>query len=236
MKRLSTLDAFVSLRAILVAGLLCLTSLGDTGCGAFGLTYSLTGLYVEPQANLTCVAPGMTAQFKAYGSYTEGGHATKVEDISNQVNWSVSLPQLATMNATGLATAATRYIGTTPILATIQGEFGELKSDTSLQVSTTCVSAAVVIAPFRLHIVPASQKLSVGASLQPLAVDARGLDLSGQATWSSSDPTVAVVDARGVIHAIGAGDATVTAVAPTPSGASASAAEAVHVSGNSDAL
>ena len=156
MKKLFTVKAVTYVSLVFGLGWLALAGAGPMGCGALGMTYSLTGMYIEPQTNLTCVAPGMTAQYRAYGSYTEGGHATKIQDISDQVSWSVSLPQLATISSTGLATAATGYIGTTPILATIPGEFGLLKSSSSLQISTTCVKAAVA-APARLALGPVNR-------------------------------------------------------------------------------
>jgi hypothetical protein len=236
MKRPFQLPALFSRRVIAGVGLLVVSSFcGGIGCGAMGLTYSLTGIYVQPEANLTCVAPGMLAQFTAYGSYTEGGHHTEIKDISDQVSWSASLPQLATISSSGLATAAVNYVGLTPIVATIQGEFGNLTADSSLQVSTTCGStgSAVVTAPSGLHIVPVNQELSVGDTLQPLAVStASGAPrtlLSRNVTWTSSNPGVAAVDGNGMIQALGPGDATISATTLLAEKETVSATEAVHV-------
>jgi len=236
-KKLSALSALVSPRVVLGVGLLFLVTLfGGTGCGSVGLTYSLTGLSILPKANSTCVSPGATAQFKAYGSYTEGGHTTKIEDISNQVSWSASLPELATLTSSGLATAATDYIGLTPIVATTQGEFGNLTASSSLEVSDSCVSSgsSVVPAVSTLHLVPASHNLAVGDTLEPLAVSAAGTTaltpvLSRSVTWTSNSPGVASVDANGMIRGVGPGDATITASRTLAPGEAVSATETVHV-------
>jgi uncharacterized protein YjdB len=233
-------SALVSPRVLAGLGLvLSLSLFGGTGCG---LSYSLTGLYVEPSIGLTCVGYGMTAQYKAYGSYTEGGHAMKIEDISDQVSWSVALPQLATISASGLATAdsaANGYYGTTNIVATTTGEFGNLTSDSNLQVSTQCVAPSTSIAkPFSLHIVAGDPSVPVGNTLQPLAIatypdTGRTADLSSQVSWSSSDSKVATVDARGVIAAVAPGDAVITATAKAPNGEVVSATQTVHFVANS---
>jgi uncharacterized protein YjdB len=199
---------------------------------AFCFGFSACGLgYILPSSgSTTCTFPGGTAQYHAYGSYTEGGHPTKIEDISSQVNWSITLPDLATISNSGLVTASTNVVGTSEVVATTQGEFGNLTAQSSLQVSDSCGSASTAVVPFGLHIVPANQNLTVGQSLLPLAIalDNRGgraTDLSRQAIWTSSDSNVVAVDANGVIRAVGPGDATVTASARTFSGANSSATE-----------
>jgi Big-like domain-containing protein len=236
MKKLYGLSALVSPRVLLGVGLVVATSLfGGTGCG---LSYSLTGIYVEPAVNSTCVYPGTTAQFTAYGTYTEGGHSVRIEDISNEVTWSEALPELATVSADGLATAAANFTGITSITATTTGEFGVLTSASSLQVSTQCSTSSTSVAhAFSLHIVPGNQTLSVGQTLQPMAVatqnvSVRPTDLSRQSTWTSSDSRVATVDAHGVITAVGAGDAIITAQTRTSDGESVSATEAIHIAAN----
>jgi hypothetical protein len=233
MKKLSfSPSALVSPRVLLGVGLVLATSLvGGTGCG---LSYSLTGLSVEPEIGLVCVDNGMTAQYKAYGTYTEGNHSARVEDISDQVNWTVSLPQLATISTSGLATAAIGYIGTTDIVATTTGEFGDLHADSNLQVSTQCVTSGSSLAhPFLLHIVAGNPNLTVGHTLQPLAVatytDAGRIDdVSRQATWSSSNTSIATVDTNGVITGVATGDATITARVRTPDGDAVSATQDIH--------
>jgi trimeric autotransporter adhesin len=232
MKKLFGLSALVSPRVVLGVGLVLATTLfGGTGCG---LSYSLTGIYVEPASNATCVYNGATAQFKAYGTYTEGNHAMRVEDISSQVKWAVTLPDLASISTSGLATANSDGVtGLSSIVASTTGEFGYLAANSSLQVSTACTVPAIARS-FSLNIVPRSQNLTVGQTLQPLAIATYGIagrtaDLSQQVTWESSDTKIATVDAKGVITAVGAGDATITALSKTPSGEVVSATQTIHL-------
>lgn len=232
MKKLFGLSALVSPRVASGVGLILLTSvLGGTGCG---LSYSLTGIYVEPTQ--ACLYPGTTSQFTAYGTYTEGGHAMRVQDVSSQVTWSTSLSDVATVNTSGLATAGSGYVGNTPVTATAQGEFGILTSSANLVVSLSCTTSSSLRKSFSLNIVPAKQNLTVGQTLEPLAVASyeggRTADFSGQVNWSSNNSKVATVSPHGVITGVGAGDATITATGKTPEGEVIAATEAVHFTDN----
>jgi len=225
------LSALVSPRVATGVGLILLTSLlGGTGCG---LSYSLTGIYVEPTS--ACLYPGSTAQFTAYGTYTEGGHAVKVQDVSSQVTWATSLSDVATVNTSGMATAGSAFVGNTPLTATAHGEFGILTSSANVVVSTSC-STSSSYRPAALHLIPASQNLTVGQTLEPVAVatdeNGRVMGLSGRTSWSSSDSKVAAVDGHGVITAVGAGDATITATGKTANGEVVSATQTVHLTAN----
>lgn len=184
-------------------------SLSLTGC----MSRSLTSLAIEPAANLTCTYPGGTVQFRAYGTYTESGHAAVTRDITDQATWSSTLP-VASINASGLATASGLVIGTTDIDASANGQFGIVRGTSTLKVSTTCVPAAV--RKFSsLAIVPAAWTLTnAGETEQPLAIasgPAGPLDLSRQVTWQSSNPAVATVDNNGVVRAVAPGKAVITA-------------------------
>jgi hypothetical protein len=226
------ISALASPRVLLGLGLVVATTLfGGTGCG---LSYSLTGLYILPASQSTCIPPASVAQFKAYGTYTEGGHSMRTEDISDQVTWTASLPELATVDTSGLATSGISYVGLTPIIATTRGEFGNLTASSNLQVSSTCTGAAIVTQPFTLHIVPSNQNLTVGQDLQPLAIafdspGGRSTDLSRQVIWTSSNVNVAMIAADGTIRAIAPGDVTVTALRRTSSGATVSATQTIHI-------
>jgi trimeric autotransporter adhesin len=229
-------SALVSPRVLLGVGLVALTSLfGGIGCGS----YSLTSLYVEPASNLTCLYPGSTAQYHAYGVYTEGGHSSKIEDITSQVAWAVTISDLGNINTSGLATAANDgYVGLTSITATTQGEFGNLTADSTLQVSTSCSTPSSALKPFSLSMVPAVSQTftAAGQTARFLAVATYNhgqdgqttTDISRQATWQSSNLKVATVDATGLITAVGPGDATISVSSRAANGTLVTATQSVH--------
>ncbi len=182
-----------------------------SGC----VSQSLTAITVEPGVGLTCVIPGVSAQYKAYGSYTESGHATRTEDITAQVTWSATIPAVAAINSTGLATGM--GLGTTAIIATTQGAFGNLRSTSNIDVQTSCGTASSARPLASLTILPGTEQLSeAGNSAQFLAVGTysdtpRTADVTHQVSWASSNPKVATVDAAGVVTAMGPGKAIITA-------------------------
>ena len=212
----------------IVLGLFMLASLSIlTGCSALGLTYSLTGLTIQPGTGSTTVVPGVTAQFRAIGTYTEGGHQPETQDITDQVTWSTTIPDVATINAQGLATGV--GAGVTSILATIPGEFGQLTATSNITVnapsggggSTTRLLTSVIM-------IPSSQSLSaIGQTAQFLVVGTyntspTSANLTSTATWESSDSSIATVGTGannpGLVTAVGAGTATITALATGPDG------------------
>lgn len=89
-------------------------------------------------------------------------------------------------------------------------------------------SSEVIHADFDVITVsPASFELTVGESISLTAVAVKNLMLNGAATrvpvdvvftWSSSDPSIATVDASGQVTAVGAGSVTITASATSENG------------------
>lgn len=235
-KMSSGLSALVSPRVVLGVGLVALSSLfGGTGC----TSYSLTGLYIEPSTGLTCVVPGVSAQFMAYGTFTEGGHATQTRDITGQVTWSTIIPAVATVNSSGLVEGVGG--GTTSVLASTTGEFGYLQGVSSVQVAPGgCTASTTIVKPFSLSIIPGNQTLTdIGQTAQPLAIatyanGGRPTDLSQKVTWESSNPKVATVDRTGLITATGRGDAVITASARAADGTIVSATQTVHFASDAE--
>jgi trimeric autotransporter adhesin len=216
-------------------GLVVLISMfGVNGC----VSYRLTGLYVEPSAG-SCVPPGGTAQFTAYGTYTEGGHASKTENITDDVSWTTDLPELASVTSTGLATAANDFVGLTNVKATAQGEFGVVWDSAPLTVSTDCTTSSSATVLSGLKILPGDQKLGmIGDTTKLVAVGHYSTspwsrDLSEQAKWTSSNPEVATVTAGGLVTAVGAGEATITATQTTERGTVVTDTVKVEVGGAS---
>lgn len=222
-----------SRRISLGLSLIAMTSmLGTSGC----LDYSLTGLYVEPSGG-ACIYPdpAFTAQFHAYGTYTEGGHSTETRDITNKVAWSADLPGMVTVSSGGLVTPTGNEVGFTDVSAVAQGEFGIVKSSAVVTVKTTCVSSTGAIRTLSsIRVLPGDQSLLVGDTSQQLAIGHFSVapfsdDLTGNVVWSSSNPQVAKVSAAGLVTATGEGDAVITVTKTNSSGLAVTSTEKIHV-------
>jgi uncharacterized protein YjdB len=219
-----------SFGALLLAGLL----LPVVSCG--GMDPSLTSIVISPTNVSTAVAPrsipqGFT-QFTAIGYYTHPNHPPLTKDITNQVNWASSSPQVATISNAGVATATgpdpvtgLYWVGATTITASAPGFNGDIVSNTAVfnvGACTVCVGTDVV----SVAVTPASQAVTgVGLPVQfeALGTTAGGLTvalngLSG-INWVSSNPTAATINAKsGLATTAGAGTTTITATFTNPDG------------------
>ena len=116
------------------------------------------------------------------------------------VTWSTSDRSVAAVDASGLVTAAGN--GT----ATITAAAGSASGTAMVTVAQAAVSAAVS---------PPAGAVAVGDTLRlsATAFDANGHPVVGAAfAWSSSDPSVATVDASGLVRGVAEGAAVVLAV------------------------
>lgn len=227
----------LSARAVSAGLALCLSASLSllSGC----LSRSLTSIYVQPAAGNTTIAPGVQAQFQAFGVYTEGGHASETENITSQVTWSAVIPTVASVNSSGLVTGVAP--GTTSIIATIKGAYGQLSASSDVVVSSPSGgSGATTRTLTSVSIVPASQTLTAqGESAQFLAIGTYNTsptseNLTSSASWSSSAPSVATVDTTlsgtpGRVTAVGAGTTTITVLATSPDGSIVQGSATVNV-------
>ena len=176
---------------------------GKSGSASLSVTdIAVSSVTVSPAT--AQLAVGGTRQFSAAARDASGGAIT-----GRPVSWSSSNTAVATVSSTGLVSAIAA--GTAQVVATISG----------VQGSATATVTTVPVAS--VSVTPSSASLTIGgtAQLSATAKDANGNTLSGRtATWSSDDNAVATVDANGLVTAVGAGSAKVTA---TIDGVSASA-------------
>ena len=90
------------------------------GCAA---DRTLKAIQVSPSKVIT--PTGEQVQFKAYGIYSRAGGGYQITvDITDQVQWSSILPQVATIDSSGLATS--QGLGLTTIQASKKGDGGSL--------------------------------------------------------------------------------------------------------------
>jgi hypothetical protein len=121
--------------------------------------------------------------------------------LSSGVTWSVSDPSVASVDSTGLVTALA------PGSTTVTAVHAKLTATATLRVNpATLVSVTVA---------PATSKIHVGTSTVFSATgkfsNGKVYSLAGGVTWTSSDTTVATVDANGLATGVAAGIVSITA-------------------------
>ena len=181
--------------AVLAVGIWAITKGGtDTPNPAQGGAGVLAALSVKPAAD--SIGVGGRLHLSAMGV---DGNGASLGDQA--VTWSSSQPSIARVSSSGLVT------GVAPGVATITAT-----SDTFSASAAVTVRAAVG----SLSLAPADTSLRVGESivLQAALKDGAGGALAGRPErWTSSNERVATVTPLGLITAVGAGRATITAEA-----------------------
>ena len=179
------LDRFVC-RALLVAGL----ALSLAGCGN---PTGLDSISVSPSSQSLSV--GQSLQFTATGTFGNANHAS-TQNITSTVNWTSSIPAVATVSASGLATAVSP--GTTSITASATGYNGPVSSSAVVTVPGTVTvgtggSGGGILS---LTIIPSGIVFgSLGESGQFLAIGTFSTaptvrDLTNSVTWITSAPNL----------------------------------------------
>jgi uncharacterized protein YjdB len=173
-------------------------------------TATLLSIAVTPATAQAGV--GTTQAFQAEGSYSDG---TQV-DLTSSVTWSSSQTGVATISKSspmyGVATAVAA--GSTSIQATLSGITGT---------ATLTVTTASLLS---ITVTPANPAMTVGDKQAMTATgnysDGSTADLTQQAVWTSSNTAVATlsndVGAAGLLTAVAAGTATITATVGSLSG------------------
>lgn len=197
------------------AGVLVATATLTIAAGA--VPRDLASITIIPSSqNVSNV--GETIQFAAVGNYS--APPTTVE-ITGQVTWASSDTTVATITAAGVATGV--GAGTTTITATATAP---VSGATIIGTATLTVSASAVPRDLvSITIIPSSQSVtSVGETTQFKAIGNYSAspttqDLTTQATWQSSDVTVAKINSTGLASAVSAGTTSVEASFTANSGA-----------------
>ena len=161
---------------------------------------TLVSVAVGPQ-NLS-LKPGFSVQLTATGTYSDGSH----QDLTASAIWTSSLPTVATIGSSGVATAVAG--GSTTITATS----GSLSGSDVLGVASLVSISVTPTAPT----IPLdqTQQLSATGNFSDNSTE----DLTSSVTWGSNAPTTASVNSAGLVSALGQGSATVTAQSGTITG------------------
>ena len=179
---------------------------------------------VSSAANLTVMeappAPVASVSVALGASSLNPGQTTQatatLRDASNNtlsgrsVAWSSSNNAVATVNGSGVVTAVAE--GSAQIVATSEGQNGS---------ATIAITAAPAVPVASVSVALASSSLNPGQTTQATATvrDANNNVLTGRSiNWSSSNQAIATVSASGLVTAVAAGTAQITATSETKSG------------------
>jgi len=174
-------------RRVSVGFLLICLALSITGCST---PQGLDSVQVSPAAQ--SLAVGQTAQLTATGTYGNAKHPS-TQNITSLVTWSSTTPAVATIDATGVATAVSA--GTTTITATATAFNGPTTSSAVLTVtgssgtggssggnilSLTIIPSGIVFG----SLTQSGQFLAIGTFSTAPTVR----DLTNSVTWLTSEP------------------------------------------------
>jgi uncharacterized protein YjdB len=169
---------------------------GKSGTATLRVIFAtLSSIAITPEN--ASVPAGTAQQFTATGSYSDG----TTYDISTQITWASTTAATATITAQGLATAVAA--GTTNISATL----GSIQDTTTLTVTSVTLSSVMVSPTTASKVVGTTQQLTATCTYS----DGTSRDMTSQATWSSSNTGVATVSTSGLVTAVSAGSASITA-------------------------
>lgn len=186
---------------VLIGGFLvsCGGGGSSTGTSTGPILQSISVTPAQPS-----VAAGLTQQFTAQATYSDGPHA------GGSFVWSSSDSTIATVNASGLATTLKQGN------VTIKASSGSVSGNAAL-----AVGPAV---PTAVNVSPGHPAVAAGFTQQFQASGPFTDGSTGPITsivWSTSDPTLATIDANGLAKTLKQGNVTITGAAGTLSGTSA---------------
>jgi trimeric autotransporter adhesin len=166
---------------------------------------ALNAIAISPASGT--VAEGTSIGLKATGTLAD----MTTQDLTNSVEWTSSNSAFATMsNASGSFGFAT---GIAPGTVTVTAVFSGIIGTTPLMVTNATLSS--------IAIKPPNPTITLGAKQQFTATgtfsDGTTELLSGQVIWSSSDLTVAIINATGSVLTTGSGTTTIGAALGTVS-------------------
>jgi len=152
------------------------------------------------------IAAGLTKPFFASGTYGDNSQ----KDLTNTVTWSSSAPATASIDGAGLATGLS--VGTTTIQAI----------DPSSGFGGTSVLTVTPAELVSISVTPGSPSIPLDSSQQFIATgsytDGSSSDLTAAVSWSSSDTSVATIDALGLATGGKIGFSVISAVAEGQTG------------------
>lgn len=192
-------------RFAIFTGLILTAACGGGGDGGPTKPPTESVASVTLSSSTVDLAPGGTSQLSATALSSSGGALS-----GRSFSWASVQPSVATVSASGLVTAVAD--GSTTVTVTSEGK----SAAATINVRTPVAAVAVT---------PTTAQMTVGGATQQLnatARDANGVTLAGRTiAWSSSAVGVATVSQTGLVTAIAAGTATITATSEGRNGTAA---------------
>ncbi len=198
-----------------------------TGCGTTTITATDAGISGETTLTVTCITTGggnpvlqsidltptnptipqigQTTQFIALGVYPPPASTV---DLTTFATWASSNVAIATVNGSGLVTAAN--CGTTTITAEYQGVLAQTQLTVSCTVVQNPVLQSISLYPSNPSI-PQIGQVTQFIALGSYSPASSNNDLTSAATWASSNPAIATITSTGLATAVNCGTTTVTA-------------------------
>jgi hypothetical protein len=174
---------------------------GVVGMATVGVTTATLQSIVVSPTNATLTA-GLRSNYMATGVYSDGSKL----DITSQVTWTTDNTMVATISNVAGASGQllARAMGTTNVIATL----GMVTGQTMLTV-TGATAMSLSIAPIAV-----STPLGTGVQYTATLVFSNGTtrNVTGQATWSSSNPMAATIGRTGRATPVAMGTTTIDAM------------------------
>jgi hypothetical protein len=188
-----------------VTGLLVTSGCGGGGSSGAIDPPSLSSLTITPSS--PSVVAGQNQQFTAEGTFSDGSK----KDLTSSATWTSSNTAVATINGSGMATSAA------PGNSNIGAASGSMNTSTVLTVAPPNVIS--------IALAPSSALVVLGAPVQFTATGTLSgggtKDLTASAQWSSSNTSLATVNATGLVSGIAAGTLMISAASGSTTGSAA---------------
>ncbi len=158
---------------------------------------TLTSIDVTPAS--ASVAANANQPFTATGHYSNG----TTQDVTASAQWSSSNISIASIDATGMAKGLKNGAVTiTANISSIQGSANLTVTSAGINLTTIAIFPQISSVP-----VNSTQQFSATGTYS----DGSSRDLTSLVTWSSSSNVTATIDANGLLTAVAAGSATISA-------------------------
>lgn len=184
-----------------------------SGCG--GGTAITTPLPPATLSSIQVTGPssvltaGQKQQMTAMGTYSNG----TTKDLTGAATWSSSSPSVATVAAGGMVTAVAGGS------LSISAKMGNVSGAANLTVTVNVVLASIAVTPANPAAAPGTKEQFIATGSYS---DGTTQNLTGSATWSSSNTAVATISTtmptQGLAKTLAAGSSTITATSGTVSG------------------